>query len=157
MPPPGCGTRFPIPQFRLHCDRLLIKRVEDTVTRWSGRQQAETRHSLMQEDDKPFTSVPIRRRHTQTPNEGNSRKHLTSFFKQLLRKNGRTALKHVYYHVRNESPVYVRCMIQDAWGWCTGMIQRDDMRWEGGSCLGTHVHPWWIHVNVWQNQYSIVK
>ena len=30
-------------------------------------------------------------------------------------------------------------------------------RWERGSCLGTHVHPWWIHVNVWQNQYSIVK
>ena len=23
--------------------------------------------------------------------------------------------------------------------------------------MGTHVHPWWIHVNVWQNQYSIVK
>ena len=23
--------------------------------------------------------------------------------------------------------------------------------------LGTHVHPWWIHVNVWQNQYSTVK
>ena len=20
-----------------------------------------------------------------------------------------------------------------------------------------HVHPWWIHANVWQNQYSIVK
>ena len=30
-------------------------------------------------------------------------------------------------------------------------------RWEGGSCLGTHVHLWRIHVNVWQNQYSIVK
>ena len=30
-------------------------------------------------------------------------------------------------------------------------------RWEGGSCLGMHVHPWWIQVNVWQNQYSIVK
>ena len=29
--------------------------------------------------------------------------------------------------------------------------------WEGGSELGTHVHPWRIHVNVWQNQYSIVK
>ena len=27
----------------------------------------------------------------------------------------------------------------------------------GGSGLGTHVHPWWIHVNVMQNQYSIVK
>ena len=30
-------------------------------------------------------------------------------------------------------------------------------RWEEGSGLGTHIHPWWIHVNVWQNQYSIVK
>ena len=23
--------------------------------------------------------------------------------------------------------------------------------------MGTHIHLWWIHVNVWQNQYSIVK
>ena len=30
-------------------------------------------------------------------------------------------------------------------------------RCEGGSGLGTHVHPWLIHVNVWQHQYSIVK
>ena len=30
-------------------------------------------------------------------------------------------------------------------------------RWEGGSGLGTHEHQWQIHVNVWQNQYSIVK
>ena len=38
------------------------------------------------------------------------------------------------------------------------MIQRDDpQRWEVGSVLGTHVHPWLIHVSVWQNQYSIVK
>ena len=29
--------------------------------------------------------------------------------------------------------------------------------WEGGSGLGTHVHTSLIHVNVWQNQYSIVK
>ena len=28
-------------------------------------------------------------------------------------------------HIRNESPVQVRCRIQDAWGWCTGMTQRD--------------------------------
>ena len=68
-------------------------------------------------------------------------------------------LKHVYYQVRNESPVYGRYRIQDVWGWCTGMTQRDDMVWEvgGGSGLGTHVHPWLIHVNVWQNQYGIVK
>ena len=69
------------------------------------------------------------------------------------------ALKHVYYHVRNEVPVYVRYRIQDAWGWCMGMIQRDDMgwRWEGDSGLGACIHPWWIHVNVWQNQYSTIK
>ena len=28
---------------------------------------------------------------------------------------------------------------------------------EGGSGLGTRAHPWWIHVDVWQNQYNIVK
>ena len=68
------------------------------------------------------------------------------------------ALKHVYYHVRNEVPVYVRYRIQDAWGWCMGMIQRDDMGWEvgGGFRIGS-LYTWWIHVNVWQNQYSIVK
>ena len=38
-----------------------------------------------------------------------------------------------------------------------GMIQRDDMGWEGDSGLGAGIHLWWIHVNVWQNQYSIVK
>ena len=27
----------------------------------------------------------------------------------------------------------------------------------GGSGWGTHAHPWWIHVDVWQNQYNIVK
>ena len=21
----------------------------------------------------------------------------------------------------------------------------------------THAHPWWIQVNVWQNQYNVVK
>ena len=28
---------------------------------------------------------------------------------------------------------------------------------EGGSELGTHVHLWQMHADVWQNQYSIVK
>ena len=30
-------------------------------------------------------------------------------------------------------------------------------RWEGGSGWGACVHPWRIHVDVWQNQYNIVK
>ena len=46
---------------------------------------------------------------------------------------------------------------------CLGLVYWDDPEriwggwWERGSGLGTHVHPWLIHVNVWQNQYSIVK
>ena len=30
-------------------------------------------------------------------------------------------------------------------------------RWEGGSGWGARVHPWQIHVDIWQNQYNIVK
>ena len=30
-------------------------------------------------------------------------------------------------------------------------------RWEEGSGWGTRVHPWQMHVDVWQNQYNIVK
>ena len=30
-------------------------------------------------------------------------------------------------------------------------------QYEGGSGWGTHVHPWRIQVNVWQNQYNVVK
>ena len=29
--------------------------------------------------------------------------------------------------------------------------------WVGGSGWGTCVHPWRIHVDVWQNQYNIAK
>ena len=54
------------------------------------------------------------------------------------------------------------CLMQDTG--CLGLVNGDDPEgWcgrgmgEGPSCLGTHVHPWWIHVNVWQNQYSIAK
>ena len=45
---------------------------------------------------------------------------------------------------------------------CLGLVHWDDPemiwggRWEGGSGLGTCVHPWQIHVDVWQNQYNIV-
>ena len=30
-------------------------------------------------------------------------------------------------------------------------------RREEGSGWGTHVYLWWIHVDIWQNQYNIVK
>ena len=51
------------------------------------------------------------------------------------------------------------CLIQDTG--CLRLVHGDNPerggRWEGDSGLGTHVHPWWIHVKVWQNQYSILK
>ena len=39
------------------------------------------------------------------------------------------------------------------------MIQRDDMEWEvgGGFRIGNSCTPVADYVNVWQNQYSIVK
>ena len=36
-----------------------------------------------------------------------------------------------------------------------GMVQGS--RWEGGSGRETREHLWQIHVDVWQNQYNIVK
>ena len=30
-------------------------------------------------------------------------------------------------------------------------------RWEEGSGWGTHIYPWRIHVDIWQNQYNIVQ
>ena len=45
---------------------------------------------------------------------------------------------------------------------CSGLVHWDDPEgWdgEGGGrgVQGSHVHPWWVHVNVWQNQHNIVK
>ena len=44
---------------------------------------------------------------------------------------------------KNELLVYVRYRIQDAWGWCMEMIQRDDMGCEvgGGFRIGNSCTP----------------
>ena len=73
----------------------------------------------------------------------------------------RIALKHVYYHMWNRSPVQVWCMKQGTQNKCTGTTQRDGMGREVGGGFqdrGTHVNPWLIHVNVWQKplQYCAV-
>jgi len=46
-------------------------------------------------------------------------------------------------------------LVAGALGWPRGMVR--GRMWEGGSGWGTRVHPWQIHVDVWQNQYNIVK
>ena len=55
----------------------------------------------------------------------------------------RIALKHVYYHTWNRSPVQVQCMRQGAQGWCTGMTLRDGMGREvgGGFRMGSTCTP----------------
>ena len=45
---------------------------------------------------------------------------------------------------------------------CLGLVHWDEPegwggRWEGSSGWGTHVHLRRMHVDVWQNQYNIVK
>ena len=83
----------------------------------------------------------------------------------------RIALKHVYYSMWNRSPVYVFESVLMRWmklepiiqsvlragalGWPWGMgwggIQ------EGGSGWETYVHPWLIHVNIWQKPPQYCK
>ena len=48
----------------------------------------------------------------------------------------------IIYHIRNESPVQARCMIQGARGWCTGMTQRDETGREVGGWVqdGEHMY-----------------
>ena len=74
---------------------------------------------------------------------------------------GRMALKHVWYHIRNESPVQDQWRIQEAWGWCTGMTQRNGMGREvgGGFRMENTCTPmvdacWWVAKPV---QYCKVK
>ena len=45
---------------------------------------------------------------------------------------------------------------------CSELVHWDDPegwggRWEGGAGWGTHVHPWLIPVNVWQNPLKYSK
>ena len=47
-----------------------------------------------------------------------------------------------------------------AWDKCSGLVHWEDPeggRREGGSGWGTHVNPWLIHVNVWQNPLQYYK
>ena len=71
----------------------------------------------------------------------------------------RTASKHVYYLGWSRSPAQVGCIRQvlrpGALGRPRGIGWRE--RGEGGSGGGTHVNPWLIHVNVWQNPLQYCK
>ena len=82
---------------------------------------------------------------------------LQHFERQIRMENGiETCI--IFYKKRNASPG----SMQDTG--CLELVYWDDPEgWygEGGgrgcSGWGTRVHPWRIHVDVWQNQYNIVK
>ena len=63
--------------------------------------------------------------------------------------------------VLTELPVQVRCRIQEAWGWCTGMTQRDGMGGGGGVGVqdGEHVYTHGVFMLVYgkTNTVNIVK
>ena len=56
------------------------------------------------------------------------------------------------------NPSFTKCCIKNYGNiirWPRGMAWGGT--WEGGSGWETRVHLWWMHVDVWQNQYNIVK
>ena len=71
----------------------------------------------------------------------------------------RTALKQVYYQGWNRSPAQVGCMRQVLGAGSLGRPRGMGWggRWEGGSGWGTHVNPWLIHVDVWQEPLQYCK
>ena len=50
---------------------------------------------------------------------------------------------------------WYRMLGAGALGWPRGMVWGGT--WEGSSLWGTHVHPWLIHVNVWQKPLQYCK
>ena len=63
----------------------------------------------------------------------------------------------IIYEMNHQSrfDAQYRMLGSGALGRPRGMVQGG--WWEGGSGRGTRVHPWQIHVDVWQNQYKIVE
>ena len=84
---------------------------------------------------------------------------LTAVAKTMLNSNGESGHRFVVPDFRgnafNFSPL--RIMFAVGLSYIAFIMLRNGGRWERGSGLGTHVHPWRIHVDVWQNQYNIVK
>ena len=87
--------------------------------------------------------------------------HIIHKFKHQLYKS--KSLKHldIKYKIRPQNNS-ISCIepglaILDAWGWCTGTTQKDGMGREEGSGWGTRVYLWWIHIDILQNQYNIIK
>ena len=65
-------------------------------------------------------------------------------------RNQQNSVKQLFFHYYTGSLGLV--LWDDPEGW-----YREGSGGGGGSGLGTRVHLWRIHVDVWQNQYNTVK
>ena len=75
----------------------------------------------------------------------------------IKKKNYIGYMYNIIYETNRQSRfnAWYRMLGAGALGWPRGMVRRG--RWEGSSGWGTRLYPWRIHVDVWQNQYNIVK
>ena len=100
------------------------------------------------------------------PPKGNKGKHICSdhLYATWSKRLKKRKVKSIYIFWKRNIYIHRQhghlCTPSDAiykktLGWPREMIW--GRLWEGGSEWGTHVHLWRIQVNVWQNQYSIVK
>ena len=58
----------------------------------------------------------------------------------------------IIYETSHQSTFDARYWILGA-----GALGRPRGKREKGSGWGTRVYLWWIHVDIWQNQYNVVK
>ena len=64
-------------------------------------------------------------------------------------------MNNIIYEMSRQSRFDERYWMLGALGRLRGMVQGG--RREEDSGWGTHLYLWWIHVDIWQNQYNIVK
>ena len=82
---------------------------------------------------------------------------LVSALCRLLCKSTNPAVDHRGYETSRQSRFDAQYWMlgAGALGRLRGMVRGG--RREEGSAWGTRVYLWWIHVDIWQNQYNIVK
>ena len=73
----------------------------------------------------------------------------------IWEKSSETCILPYVKYIQSGFNAWNRALKAGALRWLWGMAWGG--RWEGGSGWGAHVHPWLMHVNVWQNPLQHCK